>query len=160
MFKKLKNNNRGYSSINWMTLLIITMILLSALMDVANLGTVKMQLVQRVNYLANVGTIQGGFGGGKPHGWDWNFGGSVPYVTYNEAKDYFRAGFSKYGSGSVSGVDINIPGTVGYQQEGTVIGSVTFKPSFSRVLSNANSLRLTHEARFCGFWIYRNDTIV
>ena len=37
MFKKLKNNNRGYSSINWMTLLIITMILLSALMDVANL---------------------------------------------------------------------------------------------------------------------------
>lgn len=116
---KLKNNNKAYSSLNWCVLILITIVCLGTLLDLVNLSVTKNILVQRVNYLSNIATIQGGFGGSAPYGWGYNMGGA-PYTNASTAQAYFQLGFSKKtfcSNASVEGLT-----TVPFQGEGVKIG--------------------------------------
>lgn len=154
---KLKNNNKAYSSVSWCVLFLITIVCLSTLLDLVNLSTVKNTLIQRVNYLANIGTLQGGFGSSAPYGWGNNMVNA--YVSAGTAQAYFTRGFS--GKKFCTGAKVSGLNTVAFQGEGVITGQVNYIPIFTKKLTYgvASSYTLTHSARFCGFWIYKSTTV-
>lgn len=152
---KTKNNNRGYSTINWALLLVLTMFLLCVMLDVVNLFTVKNIMVNRLSYLANVGTIQGGFIGGAPSGWNYLFPGK-DYVTNREAEEYIRNSFSSYSFISIA--DIDIPGQVPVHTEGQISLDLTFYPIYSSGMG-ISSKNLHHATKFCGFYWYEGTRV-
>lgn len=149
---KIKNNNRGQSTINWAILIMITLFLLGMLLDLVNLAVAKNIIVNRVTYFANVATIQGGLGDSAPYGWTDLYDSISMYITGNQAKAYFIGALQPYSF--ITSATLDGTGYVGFQEEGVITGRATYKPVFTGELGGP-SLELSHSARFMGFWVYR-----
>ena len=153
--KKLKNNNRGYSTLNWTVLITISIFVLCTMLDIVNLVVVKNTLIDRVSYLASVGTIQGGFVSSAPLGWSYVMG-SAPYVSNAQARVYFESGLGVYPF--VSGISISGLNQVPVHEDGVITGSCYYTPLFTKYFGTPR-VYLSHSARFCGFWWYEHTQV-
>ena len=152
--KKLKNNNRGQSTVNWAILIMITLFVLGIILDLVNLSTAKNIIVDRVTYLSNTATIQGGLGPSAPYGWGDLY--NVPYITSSQAAAYFQSALTSYSF--VTEASLDGTGYVGYHDEGVITGKATYHPVFTGEIG-VPDVSLSHSARFCGFWIFRSTNV-
>lgn len=151
---KLNKNNKGYSAMNWGILLMTTLMLVCGILDLANLTVTKNVLINRVCFLSNAATIQGGLGDSAPYGWDEMYPGRS-YISSSAAKGIFSNSFNYP---FCSGASLSGTGSVAYQSEGTITGKVTYTPLFTRNMGMP-STNLKHSAKFAGFYIFRSTTV-
>lgn len=153
---KLKNNNRGASTVNWGILIIITILVLGIILDLVNLMVAKNIVVDRMTYLCNTATLQGGLGPSAPYGWGDLY--SSEYVTSSMAQAYFIGALESYSFIEGGSVSLSGTGYVGYKAEGALRGSAVYTPMFTRKFG-APSVGLSHPAKFIGFWVYRSEHV-
>ena len=153
---KLKNNNKGYSSLTWTTILFMTIVAICAILDIVNLTMVRTTLINRVDVLANIATVQGGFNNGAPT--DWGQVMNQRYITRGECESYFTQGFSRFSS-IATNARVDLPGAVDFNKQGVVTGYVTYCPIFSRRVTSgiSSGYNMSHRASFSGFWIYKTE---
>lgn len=160
--KKIKNNNKAGSPINFFVVIMLSMTLILMLLDIINYSRAKSVLTSETEYLASVVSFQGGLQNSSPYGWTDIY--SVSYIPFGNAKSYFSTALNKTAITKpkirLGGTELTRAFTLSYKQKSTFSGEGKYVLEYLKVAGfNKKEVTLKHDVPVCGFWLYRNTNL-
>lgn len=166
MFLQKLDNNNGHSALNFVTVILMLMVLTAGLLDLLNIVVVRSALNREAAIITEHCMIQSGFRASVPSDWTQVYDNG-DYWTSGTAKEYFVKGMKKTTVNpdtlkiQLGGRDI-VPGAdviIAYQESSEIVAKCKYSYSYLKPFGLKEPVELKVTNPVTGFWIHKNNRV-